>query len=97
MLASNSAVLKTTIFKEWHDERLVPWLHYIPVSLCLDELPELVRFLATTNEGREIGHRVAQEGKRWHTRGLREVDRGIYFYRLLIELAWLQNPKRVAG
>ncbi|EPE30108.1 hypothetical protein GLAREA_12831 [Glarea lozoyensis ATCC 20868] len=97
LLASNSAVLKTTIFKEWHDERLIPWLHYIPVSLGFDELPELMRFLATTDEGREIGRRVAQEGKAWHAKGLREVDRGVYFYRLLIELAWLQNPDRVAS
>ncbi|KAH7310057.1 hypothetical protein BKA65DRAFT_414535 [Rhexocercosporidium sp. MPI-PUGE-AT-0058] len=97
LLASNSAVLKTTIFKEWHDERLVPWLHYIPVSLGFEELPELMRFLATTDEGREIGRRVAQEGKEWHAKGLREVDRGVYFYRLLTELAWLQNPNRVPG
>ena len=97
LLASNSAVLKTTIFKEWHDERLVPWLHYIPVSLGLEELPELVRFLATTDEGREVGRRVAEAGKRWHATGLREVDRGVYFYRLLLEIAWLQNTERVAG
>jgi hypothetical protein len=97
LLASNSAVLKTTIFKEWHDERLVPWLHYIPVSLGLEELPELVRFLATTDEGREVGRRVAEAGKAWHAKGLREVDRGVYFYRLLLEIAWLQNPKRAAG
>ena len=97
LLASNSAVLKTTIFKEWHDERLVPWLHYIPVSLGLEELPELMRFLATTDEGLEIGRRVAEAGKIWHANGLREVDRGIYFYRLLLELAWLQNPERIAG
>jgi hypothetical protein len=95
LLASNSAVLKTTIFKEWHDERLVPWLHYIPVSLGLEELPELMRFLATTDEGREIGRRVAKAGKSWHGKGLREVDRGVYLYRLLLELAWLQNSQRV--
>jgi hypothetical protein len=97
LLASNSAVLKTTIFKEWHDERLVPWLHYIPVSLGLEELPELVRFLATTDEGREVGRRVAEAGKRWHAKALREVDRGVYFYRLLLEIAWLQSTERAAG
>ncbi|CZS90461.1 uncharacterized protein RAG0_01537 [Rhynchosporium agropyri] len=95
LLASNSAVLKTTMFKEWHDERLVPWLHYIPVSLGFEELPELVRFLTTTDEGLEIGRWVAKEGKEWHDRVLREVDRGVYFYRLLVEMAWLQDLKRV--
>ena len=48
LLASRSAVLKQTIFKEWHDERLVPWFHYIPVSVGMDELPEVMRYLALT-------------------------------------------------
>ncbi|KAJ4307236.1 hypothetical protein N0V88_000616 [Collariella sp. IMI 366227] len=33
LLASNSLVLKQTVLREWHDERLVPWLHYVPVSM----------------------------------------------------------------
>ena len=28
-LKSNSAVLRQGIIREWHDERLVPWLHYV--------------------------------------------------------------------
>ncbi|KAJ4392545.1 hypothetical protein N0V85_006961, partial [Neurospora sp. IMI 360204] len=30
LLASNSAVLKQTLLREWHDDRLVPWVHYFP-------------------------------------------------------------------
>lgn len=54
-----------------------------------------MRFLATTDEGREIGRRVAEAGKYWDGKALREIDRGVYFYRLLLEMAWLQNPERV--
>ncbi|XBQ92555.1 hypothetical protein V6000_008050 [Aspergillus fumigatus] len=28
LLRSNSTVLKQTIYKEWHDDWLIPWVHY---------------------------------------------------------------------
>lgn len=37
LLASRSVIFKQTIFKEWHDDRLIPWVHYIPVSLDMGE------------------------------------------------------------
>jgi hypothetical protein len=97
MLHSHSVPLKTTIFREWHDERLVPWLHYIPVSLSFEELPELMRFLATTEEGQRISFEIAQSGREWAEKVLRKVDTTIYLYRLFLELAWLQNENRVVG
>jgi hypothetical protein len=62
-LASRNVPLKISIFREWHDERLVPWYHYIPVSQSMDELPELIRFLATTREREEIRRRIAVAGR----------------------------------
>ncbi|KAF4621568.1 hypothetical protein G7Y89_g14520 [Cudoniella acicularis] len=52
LLASHSAPLKQTLFREWHDERLVPWVHYIPVSQSLEEVPELTSTLEPLKEGR---------------------------------------------
>jgi len=96
-LASRSVPLKMSIFREWHDERLVPWLHYIPVSQSLGEVPELMRFLATTAEGQRISRRIAEAGREWYFRALTPVHQGIYLYRLMLELAWLQDDARVAG
>jgi hypothetical protein len=31
-MLSNSVPLKATIFNEWHDSRLVPWKHFIPLD-----------------------------------------------------------------
>ncbi|KAF3491804.1 uncharacterized protein GIQ15_01321 [Arthroderma uncinatum] len=45
LLASKSAPLKQTLLREWHDERLMPWVHYIPVSQSMGELPEKTRRL----------------------------------------------------
>lgn len=93
-LASRSAPLKQTLLREWHDERLVPWLHYIPVSQSMDELPELVSHLTSTEVGREATKHVAEAGREWFGKAFREVDRSIYVYRLLLEIARLQDPAR---
>lgn len=93
-LASRSAPLKQTLLREWHDERLVPWLHYVPVSQSMEELPELVSHLTSTEVGREAAKHIAEEGREWFGKAFREVDRSIYVYRLLLELARLQDPAR---
>jgi hypothetical protein len=95
LLGADSCPLKMSLWREWHDDRLVPWLHFIPVSQGMEELPELMRFLATTPEGEAIGRRIATAGGEWYGRALTEVHQGVYIYRLLLELAWLQNPARV--
>ena len=45
LLQSHNTVFKTTIFQEWHDDSLVPWVHYVPVSLGMKELPETLRYV----------------------------------------------------
>ncbi|KAJ6442794.1 methyltransferase [Purpureocillium lavendulum] len=96
LLASRSAVLKQTLLREWHDERLVPWVHYLPVSLGLGELPEMVAWLTGTEEGRRRAKAVADNGREWAARAMRTEDRSIYMFRLMLELARLQDPEREA-
>ncbi|PWY77383.1 hypothetical protein BO70DRAFT_339085 [Aspergillus heteromorphus CBS 117.55] len=95
LLASNSAVLKQTLMREWHDDRLLPWVHYLPVSLGLEELPEMVSYLTSTEAGRMIAAEIAGSGRGWFETALREVDRSVYLYRLLLEIARLQDPERM--
>ncbi|KAF4556178.1 Hypothetical protein D9617_1g080530 [Elsinoe fawcettii] len=87
ILASKSCVLKMTVFKEWHDERLVPWLHYVPISNSMDELPETMRYLALTDDGDGIAHSIADAGRDAYLRTLRKEDIIIYLYRLFLEYA----------
>lgn len=96
LLASNSVPLKQTILREWHDDRLIPWAHYVPVSLGMEELPELVRYLTSTDQGQETAKAIAELGKTWSSKALREIDFTIYLYRLLLELARVQDPTRPA-
>jgi Glycosyl transferase family 90 len=94
LLKSKSCVLKLTVFREWHDDRLVPWVHYIPVSTGAEELGELVRFLIEDDVGKEIGRRIADQGRTWANKVLRRTDMEIAFFRLLIEYARLISVER---
>jgi len=96
LLASNSVPLKQTILREWHDERLVPWVHYVPVSLGMEELPELVMYLTSTTKGQQRAREIAEQGKEWFGKAMRVEDQSVYVYRLLLELARLQDPERLA-
>ncbi|PTB39162.1 glycosyltransferase family 90 protein [Trichoderma asperellum CBS 433.97] len=97
MVASNSAPLKQTILREWHDDRLLPWVHFIPVSLGMEELPELVMYLTSTKKGQQTAKEIADRGRKWFSESLRDVDMGVYVYRLLLELARLQDPERIVS
>lgn len=96
LVASNSTPLKQTILREWHDERLRAWVHYIPVSHGMEELAELVRYFLETAEGQKRAKEVAEWGSEWFAKSMREVDRSVYLYRLLLELARVQDIKREA-
>ncbi|KAM0295213.1 hypothetical protein ACHAPM_010893 [Fusarium culmorum] len=95
LLASRSVPLKQTLLREWHDDRLAPWLHYVPVSQSMEELPELVSFLTLTESGQRIAKEIAVNGREWYARSFRQVDLGLYMYRLLLEMARLQDPERM--
>jgi hypothetical protein len=94
LLASKSAPLKQTLFREWHDDRLIPWLHYVPVSQSLEELPELVSYLTLNERGQRIAEDIAYQGRDWFSKAFRDADMSVYVYRLLLELARLQDAGR---
>ena len=94
LLKSRSAVIKQTIFKEWHDGHLVPWVHYIPLSMEAHELPEIMRFLIEDPRGRKIGERIARESRSWANITLRKIDLQLAFLRLLLEYGRLMSDQR---
>ncbi|CDR99890.1 related to capsule-associated protein-like protein [Sporisorium scitamineum] len=87
MLDSNSLVFKQTVYVEWHDDRIVPWLHYVPVSMSMEEIPVLVDFFANHEKGRLLGKMMADKSKEWAGSALRKVDLSVYTYRQMLELA----------
>ena len=94
LLQSHNTVFKMTIFQEWHNDFLVPWVHYVPVTLGMEELPETLRFFVETEKGQEIGKAIAEEGRRWMKQAWRPVDMKIALFRILLEYGRLWGPER---
>lgn len=86
LLGSNSVVVRQTMLREWHDERLRAWLHYVPLRPGAPEAGELLEFFGT-EEGMGVAKDIAEEGRRWKERALRRVDQSLYMWRLFLELA----------
>ena len=63
----------------------------------MEELPEVVRYLSVEDEGQQLAALLAAQGREWSLRALRPVDQAIYLYRLMLELARLQDPDRLAS
>jgi hypothetical protein len=97
LLGSRSCVFKQTLFREWHDDRLIPWVHYVPVSIGMEELPEIMRYFGTTEEGQAVAERIANNGREWQQKVLRSQDFGVYWYRLILEYSRLIDDRRPAG
>ncbi|KAF3915709.1 hypothetical protein ABW21_db0204244 [Orbilia brochopaga] len=84
-LMSNSAVFKMALFREWHEEWLVPWVHYVPLTLDMGESIEVLRYFTKEKEGAEAIRRVAEQGRYWAQKVLRKEDFEVWFFRLLLE------------
>lgn len=63
----------------------------------MNDLPEAVRYLAGEEEGRQIAAMLAERSRQWSLRALRPIDQAIYVFRLMLELARLQDPDRPAS
>lgn len=93
-LRSRSLSVKQTLFHEWHDDRLWPWVHYVPVSMGLEELPEVVRWFTTPGQGERYAKEIAEAGRDWWATALRKEDMQVYMYRLILEYRRLMDPTR---
>jgi hypothetical protein len=96
-LRSNSAPIKATIFKEWHDSRLTPWVHFIPVDMTFHDLWEVMAYFLGfgTKPGHDQqGRNIALAGREWAERVLRKEDMLLYMHRVLLEYARICDEQR---
>ena len=84
-LKSKSMVYKMAVFREWHEEWIKPWVHYVPLSLRGEEILEAVRYFSAEQEGKAAAIRVAETGREWAGKALRNEDFVVWFFRLLLE------------
>lgn len=84
-LLSQSMVYKLAVFREWHDEWLKPWVHYVPLGLQGGEYVEAVRYFDEEEAGRIQAKKIASESKEWAKKVLRNEDLEVWYFRLLLE------------
>jgi hypothetical protein len=103
-IRSNSVPIKATIYSEWQDDRLVPWLHFVPMdNSFVDMYGILDYFLGTGDDGvamRKGAHddaakKIAEKGSEWADTVLRKEDMHVYMLRLLLEYARLCDDNRL--
>lgn len=94
-LRSTSLPLKATVYAEWHDDRIVPWVHFAPLDNTFQDLyPVLEYFSDETGAGDEEARFIAEQGQSWAEKVLRREDMRLYVWRLLLEWARVCDENR---
>ncbi|KAJ0158520.1 Beta-1,2-xylosyltransferase 1, partial [Colletotrichum tanaceti] len=97
-LGSTSLPIKATLWREWHDSRLVAWKHFVPMDNRFGDYYGIMEYFLGY-EGERPGHdaeaeRIAADGKAWAEKALRKEDMQIYTLRLLLEYARVTDERR---
>ncbi|KAF4555970.1 Hypothetical protein D9617_2g059360 [Elsinoe fawcettii] len=102
-LQSKSLPFKAALFREWYDDRVEAWTHFVPLDIRGHGLwATLVYFMGwpgadSTPEMRgheEEGETIAEAGREWAGTALRKEDMEIYMFRLLLEWGRLTDDRR---
>ncbi|KEY69983.1 hypothetical protein S7711_04001 [Stachybotrys chartarum IBT 7711] len=94
-MRSTSLPLKATIYAEWHDDRLVPWVHFVPLDNTFQDLYAVLEYLGDgKGPGDAAAAYMAKEGQKWAEQVLRREDMKLYVWRLLLEWARLCDENR---
>lgn len=104
---STSVPFVATIFREWHSERLMPWVHFVPVDIRYQGLFSSLSYFTGLQGTGEVNGRhpklkarvedaewIAEQGRTWAGRALRREDMEVYLFRVLLEYGRLLDDKR---
>ena len=91
-MRSTSMPLKATIYTEWHDDRLVPWVHFVPFDSSYMDIYAVMDYFLHGHDFQ--AERIADESRTWAESVLREEDMILYVWRLLLEYARVVDDKR---
>ncbi|KAL7005163.1 hypothetical protein EMMF5_005272 [Cystobasidiomycetes sp. EMM_F5] len=91
LMSTKSIVLKSTIFPEWYSERIMPWVHYVPIKVDYSDLYDVMTFFIGTPDGRgshdDLAAKLAAQGKEYARTMWRKEDMASYMFRLILEWA----------
>ncbi|KAK4187874.1 family 90 putative glycosyltransferase [Podospora australis] len=98
-LRSTSLPIKATLWREWHDSRLVAWKHFVPMDSRFGDWYGIMEYFlgnaAAELKGHdEVARKIAMNGKDWAAKVLRKEDMQVYVLRLLLEYARVSDERR---
>lgn len=93
-LLSTSLPIKATVYAEWHDDRLMPWQHYVPMDNTFQDLYGILNFFTKDKKGDDSARYIAEMGRQWAAKVLRREDMLLYVWRLLLEFARVCDERR---
>ncbi|CZR52304.1 related to capsular associated protein (CAP10) [Phialocephala subalpina] len=91
-LRSTSMPLKATIYTEWHDDRIFPWIHFVPFDSSYMDIYGIMDYFLDGHD--EEAEWIAEEGRRWAEAVYRREDMMLYVWRLLLEYARVTDDNR---
>jgi Glycosyl transferase family 90 len=102
-LLSTSLPIKATIYREWHDSRLMAWKHFVPMDNHFTDYYGILEYFrgfegigdsAEVPAHDEAARKIAHDGRDWAKKVLRKEDMQIYVFRLLLEYARVCDENR---
>ncbi|KAK3290128.1 uncharacterized protein B0H64DRAFT_421193 [Chaetomium fimeti] len=108
-LRSTSLPIKATLWREWHDARLVAWKHFVPMDSRFGDWYGVLEYFvggggggggggasgSVGEAGRDgVAEGIAMAGREWAGRVLRREDMQVYVLRLLLEYARVVDDRR---
>ncbi|KAI1425124.1 hypothetical protein F5Y12DRAFT_748934 [Xylaria sp. FL1777] len=107
VLRSNSVPVLSSIFQQWFTERLMPWVHFIPIDTRYHGFHSTMSyFIGLDGRGTLNGRKqitpdrkgdakwIAQQGRKWAEKAMRTEDMEVYLFRLLLEWGRVINDDR---
>ncbi|KAJ3479136.1 hypothetical protein NLG97_g8400 [Lecanicillium saksenae] len=91
-LQSTSMPLKSTIYTEWHDDRMIPWVHFVPFDMTYKDIYAVMHYFVNGHDAEaEV---IATESRNWANAVYRNEDMKLYVWRLLLEYARVVDDNR---
>ncbi|KAM3435394.1 hypothetical protein MY4824_004860 [Beauveria thailandica] len=91
-LKSTSMPLKATIYTEWHDDRMIPWVHFVPFDISYKDIYAIMHYFLNGHDAEaEV---IAVESRNWANAVYRNEDMKLYVWRLLLEYARVVDDNR---
>ena len=84
-MASGSLIFKSSVYPEWFEERVQPWVHFVPYQMDLSDLYDSLTFFRGDLNGEsaheEMAAQIALAGQDWTKTFWRDEDMTAYMFR----------------